>query len=438
MMRDRGAYSFTWVYLIVLVVLAYLIAGCTQPGGGTDGIPTGLMGGPGGCNSPESCEAYCKEHIEECTKSCQEHPDRCPAEAFGNHSRSSGTGFTAGPQAVVSRSTAGIPPASTATSASCGSSALTGKIRTISEKVLVNPPSTVRGVTWMTKILPMTNPFPGYYYTIGTAFGPATEGTMYSGEGRPSLRAGEYYCSFGFWESVPVGKGARMAAMTPDTLDLSQYDLTIFYTNVAGDSQYDVIQALPPLTMSEDQARAEFYSVFRKDFLNIDGRTMTREGDRLYQIAWNDSLASKDYWVVQIGTNYLAIGQGKVNYEESELAKKTRGGDPGTMWIQHSCRPCNSCLGWTDEKEFNKYCSKDSECLGELSCQSGYCLTPPEGQTSAPTLVTIAATVAPIVSPAAERAGNTGAPGSVCSSGTDCASGLSCKNGICAVPSGPV
>lgn len=436
MIRYRRACSYgCWFYLIALVVLTSMIAGCTQTGGGTDGIPTGLIGGPGGCNSPESCEAYCKEHIEECKKNCQEHPDRCPADAFSNHSSASGNGFSAGSvQAIAPRSTAGIPPASSATSASCGSSSLTGKIQSVREKVLVNPPSTVRGVTWMTKILPMTNPFPGYYYTIGTAFGPATEGTMYSGEGRPSLRAGEYYCSFGFWESVPVGKGARMAAMNPDTLDLSQYDLTIFYTNVAGDSQYDVINSLPSLTMSEDQARAEFYSVFRKDFLNIDGKTMTREGDRLYQIAWNDTPSSKDYWVVQIGTNYLAIGQGKVNYEESNLAKKTMGGDPGTMWIQHGCRPCNSCLGWTDEKEFNKYCSKDSECLGGLSCQGGYCLTPLEGQTITPTLVTTAATIA---SPAIEGSGNTGAPGSACSSGTDCASGLSCKSGICAVPSGP-
>ncbi len=427
MREDQGICRYRRIYLIILIVLACIIAGCMQPG---DGL-TGLTKGPGGCTSPESCEAYCKEHVAECEQSCREHPDRCPAGAL---SHPTGAGQV---QASTPRSTAGIPTASTATSASCGSSALTGKMRFVIDQVMVKPPSTFRGVGWMTKILPMTNPFPGYYYTIGTAFGPGTEGAMYSGEGRPVLRAGEYYCSIGFWESVPIGKGAGMAAMSQDTIDLSRYDLTIFYTNVAGDTQYDVIRSLPPLTMTEEQARTTFYSVFRKEFLNIDGRIMTKEGDRFYEIAWNDSLASKDYWVVQIGTGYLAIGQGKMNYEESAMAKRTMGGDPGTMWIQHGCRPCNSCLGWTDEKAFNKYCSKDSECLGGLSCQGGYCLASQPGQTSITPAATTPAPVDTISPQGTGGPGKTGAPGSACSSNADCASGLSCKGGTCAVPAGP-
>jgi hypothetical protein len=428
--------SFYGISLTILVLLCCVIAGCTQTGGVSSVKSPGLMGGPGGCNSPESCEAYCKVHIAECEQSCRDHPERCPAEAQQRHSGPVAGGMQGGQvTASIPRSTAGIPPASSATSASCSSPVLAGKLKSVIDRVMVNPPSSVRGVTWMTKILPTTNPFPGYYYTIGTAFGPATEGTMYSGEGKPALTPGQYYCSFGFWESVPAGKGAAMAAMNPDTIDLSRYDMTIFYTNVAGDSQYDVIQALPELTMTEEQARAEFYKVFRKEFLNIDNRIMTREGNRLYEIAWNDSPSSKDYWVVQIGTGYIAIGQGKVNYEESELAKKTMGGDPGTMWIQHACRPCNSCLGWTDEKEFNKYCSKEGECLGGLSCSGGYCVDPKSAAASSSS-----SPAAPTGAPADQGAGgpgNTGAPGSSCSGSTDCASGLTCKVGVCAVPGGP-
>jgi len=186
--------------------------------------------------------------------------------------------------------------------------------------------------------------------------------------------------------------------------------------------------------MTEDEARQSFYSVIKKSFMNIDGKPMVKTGN-MYQLMWKDSPASHDQWEVQIGTGYLNVGQGAVNYGETEYVMSTKGKDPGTLWTYHACRPCMNCGKWTEDTVLNKDCTKDADCLGGLSCSGGYCVDPKSAGSSAGASPAVTAGSA-----SAQGTGgpeNTGAPGSACGSGTDCASGLSCKSGICAVPSGP-
>lgn len=435
---------------VCVITLFLLVAGCLgnfQPPSNGQNHATGPKqpppggSGPGGCSSSDTCQAYCMNHIEECKLWCQGNPGYCPEIPSSQQGEIGGKSPGAvGTQSPHIADLSKIPPASTASSLACGDTAVTTKMMSVIRKTVVNPPSNVREITWMTKILPSTNPFPGYYYAIGTAFGPATEGTQWAGTGVPSLRQGEQYCSFGYWDSIPKGKGGQMGSESPSGINYGKYDLTIFCTNASGGSQYEVINSLPNLIMTEEQAKTYYYSVIRKDFLTIDNKPMTREGQKIYQMMWNDSAASRDHWVVQIGTGYIGIGQGRVNYEEALLAKKTLGGDPGTMWIFHGCRPCNSCLGWTDEKDFNKDCTADAQCLGGLSCNNGQCVAP-EVSVTVPTAITVEPVISPITpvgqegSPGTISIGGNG-PGSACKISSDCASGLSCTSGACSIPGG--
>jgi hypothetical protein len=219
-----------------------------------------------------------------------------------------------------------------------------------------------------------------------------------------------------------------MGEQSADLMDLTQYQLAVFYTNVTGKSQSAMINALPDLTMSEANAKAFFASKIKSSFINLDNKALTRSGNgKMYELIWHDSDNTQDYWDVQIGTGYIAIGQGKVYTAESQLQ-----GDPGTIWKYHACKPCENCENWGVEKTFNKDCSRDSDCLGGLSCNAGYCMKagalksqpqPGQGQAGAP-------------GSGSTGSGTTGGngPGSACKTIGDCASGLSCRNGACSIP----
>lgn len=408
----QGKKASVFAVLVALTVLACMTAGCTQTGSNSPGGP---VQGPGGCSSADTCGAYCQQHPAECEKYCADNPSACPA----------GMGKPA-----ASPSAAGEMGAGT----SCSDPVIKQKMGDVMNTVLVNPPAEARGINWMTKILPAGNPYAGSYYVIGTAFGPGIDDTRWSGEGAPQYTAGEFYCTFGYWDSIPKGKGAAFGTETPATFSTDRYDLTIFCANLSGRSQAAMTASLPPLKMTESEARKYFYSVIKKSFLNIDGKQMTRTGN-MYQMMWKDSPASHDQWEVQIGTGYINIGQGEVNYKETEYVASMQGRDPGTLWLYHGCRPCQNCGEWTKETVLNKDCTRDSDCLGGLSCSSGYCVDPKSVQKTSSSI-----TAAPANSPPARETGgqgNTGAPGSKCVTSADCASGLNCRDGTCAVPSGP-
>lgn len=406
--RRRSLYFLLMILLVILVVAA----GCVnQPGtapaaGGTGGNPSlGTMDGidgPGNCTSPEQCTAYCSAHQVVCEQYCRDHADIC--------SRFAGTPGTK-PAGAAEQGGFGAGTA-------CNTPALKQKMMNEINKILVSPPDTIRPPNWMTKILPAANPYPGYYYDLSTAFGPAVDSqkTAWSGVGEPPRTAGLDYYTVGYWEETPKGMGGHMGERTPDSMDLSQYQLAVFYTNVTGKSQSAMINALPDLTMSESDAKAFFALKIKKSFISLDNKVLTRSGNqKMYEVIWHDSDNTQDYWDVQIGTGYIAIGQGKVYSAESQLR-----GDPGTIWKYHACKPCENCDNWAAEKTFNKDCSRDSDCLGGLSCNEGYCLKPGAGQ------VPIAGSGSP---------GGNG-PGSSCKTTSDCGSGLSCTNALCSIPGG--
>jgi len=320
------------------------------------------------------------------------------------------------------------------TGTSCDTPAIKQKFTDQVNNILVSPPDSLRAPNWQTKILPAGNPYPGYYYDISTAFGPAidSQATAWSGTGEPPRTSGLDYYIIGYWEEIPKGKGGNLGEQSADSVDLSKYQLAVFYTNVSGKSQAAMINALPALTISESDAKAFFASKIKKSFINLDDKKLTRSGNqKMYEVIWHDSGNTQDYWDVQIGIGYIAIGQGQVYSAESQLQ-----GDPGTIWRYHACKPCENCDNWGVEKALNKDCSRDSDCLGGLSCSGGYCVDPKSAGTASAS--PSAAAVGTSSAAASGGPANTGAPGSACSSGTDCASGLSCKGGICAVPSGPV
>lgn len=401
-----------WVFLGVIVVLVCMIAGCTQTGSGTS---AGLTKGPGGCSSADTCSAYCQQHTAECEQYCRNDPTACSAATGATAAASSGQGEMG----------AGT---------SCSDTVIKQKMGDVMNTALVNPPAQARGINWMTKTLPAGNPFAGTYYVIGTAFGPGVDETGWQGEGAPQYTAGKMYCTFGYWDSTPKGKGATFGLETPSTFSTDKYDLMVFCANFSAPSQAAMAAALPPLTMSEEEARQYFYSVIKKSFISIDGKTMTKTGN-MYQLMWKDSAASHDQWEVQIGTGYINVGQGAVNYGETEYIMSMQGKDPGTRWTYHACRPCMNCGKWTEDTVLNKDCSKDADCLGGLSCSGGYCVDPKSAGISSSMSQNVAAGTTSVQG--TSGSGNTGAPGSACSASSDCASGLSCKGGTCAVPSGP-
>lgn len=413
MVTYRGVFSVPWIVLVILVVASCMIAGCSQPG--TSG-PAGAAKGPGGCDSAASCAAYCQQHTTECDQFCSANPAACGG-AMGGASKGavSGTGEMG----------AGT---------SCADDAIKQKMGAVMNQALVSPPAQARGINWMTKTLPAGNPFAGTYYVIGTAFGPGVDETGWQGEGAPQYSAGKMYCTFGYWDSVPKGKGAMLGLETPSTFNTDKYDLMVFCANFSAPSQAAMAAALPPLTMSEEEARQYFYSVIRKDFINIDGKTMTKTGN-MYQLMWKDSPASHDHWEVQIGHGYINIGQGAVNYGETEYVMSLRGQDPGTRWTYHACRPCMNCGKWTETTELNKDCIQSNDCIGGLTCSGGYCVDPKSAGSSSTSPAP--ATIGGAAPTGAAGPGNTGAPGASCSGSTDCASGLTCKGGICAIPGGP-
>jgi hypothetical protein len=299
------------------------------------------------------------------------------------------------------------------------------KMMTEINTILVSPPDTLRPPNWMTKVLPASNPYPGYYYDLSTAFGPAvdSQNTAWSGVGEPPRAAGLDYYTVGYWQEIPKGLGADMGEKTPDSIDFSQYQLAVFYTNVTGKSQSAMINALPDLTITESEAKAFFASKIKKSFINLDNKALTRSGNqKMYEVTWHDSDSTQDYWDVQIGIGYIAIGQGKVYTEESQLK-----GDPGTIWKYHACKPCENCENWAVEKTFNKDCSRDTDCLGGLSCNAGYCMKPGSGQGQLPQ------STGPVTSPGSGPSAGDG-PGSACKTTGDCGSGLSCSNGVCTIP----
>jgi hypothetical protein len=301
----------------------------------------------------------------------------------------------------------------------CDTDAIREKMYGEIAKILVTPPASTPPVNWMTKILPAGNPYPGYYYTLSTAFGPAIDaqkGNTWSGEGEPPRTPGLDYYTVGFWDEKPKGNGATLGEQSPESLDVSRYQLAVFYTNVSAPSQAATINALPDLTMSEAEAKAFFASKIKKSFIDLEGKILTKPMSKIYEVRWHDSSDTQDYWDVQIGTGYIAIGQGKVYTDESMLQ-----GDPGTMWRYHACRPCANCADWTVETTFNKDCTKDVDCIGGLSCSGGNCMKPGSGSS---------------ISSGNAGASTGKAPGSPCSTAADCGSGLSCTNSICSIPGG--
>jgi len=302
----------------------------------------------------------------------------------------------------------------------CDSDIARAKMNAVIDKVLVSPPASTPPANWMTKILPAGNPYPGYYYSLSVAFGPAIDaqkGTAWSGEGEPPRTPGLDYYTVGVWDEVPKGAGATLGEQSPESLDLARYQLAVFYTNVSAPSQAAMINALPDLTMSEAEAKAFFASKIKKSFIDLEGKTLSKAGPKMYEVRWHDSDNTQDYWDVQIGTGYIAIGQGKVYTDESLLQ-----GDPGTMWRFHACRPCINCADWTKETAFNHDCTGSADCIGGLTCSSGYCVKPGAGSA---------------VSGSSSGGSTMGkGPGASCSSAGDCGSGLSCTNNVCTIPMG--
>ena len=403
----NSLWRFNPVLPVILLIIIVLTAGCTNTGNasstpGTVATQGGTMtaiDGPNHCRSIEECAAFCSANHEVCDQFCRERPDVCSGFAPTQHPTASG------------------PMAGTA----CDYPIIRQKMSAVIARTIINQPLSTPPPNWMTKILPASNPYPGYYYSLSLAFGPAIDAQKaiaWSGEGEPPRAPGLDYYTVGFWEEVPKGNGGRMGEATPDSIDLSRYQLAIFYTNVTGASQAAMINALPNLAMSEAEAKAFFASKIKSSFLNLDNKVLTRSGNnKMYEVMWHDSDNTQDYWDVQIGTGYIAIGQGKVYTAESLLA-----GDPGTVWRYHACKPCANCNDWTVENSFAKDCTKNADCLGGLSCQAGYCIKPIPGQVT--------------TGGAAGGSQQGKGPGSSCSSTSDCGSGLSCTGGVCSVTGG--
>jgi hypothetical protein len=350
-----------------------------------------------GCKTKEECDGFCQANHDVCDKFCAEYPDVCNAMRPKE----------AGAQAAEKEK------AMTAELSKCRQETIKQKMKTVIDNAVVNPPEEIHEVNWMTKILPAGNPYPGYYYDISTAFGPAIDeavvkGQEWSGEGEPPMAEGKFHYSFGFWDEVPKGKGATLGQETPESIDFSKYQLAIFYTDQSG-AQDKMISALPSLTMTEAKAKEFFYSVFKKSFINIDQKTLIKKGDKFYEAKWKDSDKTNDYWDVQLGEGYIAIGQGKVYSEESSLA-----GNVGTVWLYTGCKPCQGCDEWTKGTVLNKDCTQDSDCRSGLSCNGGYCVKGTEVQ----------------------GAESQGGPGAKCTTSSNCGSGLSCKNSVCSIPTG--
>lgn len=202
-----------------------------------------------GCSSDDECRIFCESNHEICDKFCTEYPEACP-------------NIKRGPDKSEIPEGAGGPMAGT----ECSNPILIAKMKTVIDNALINPPAKIENLNWMTKILPVNNPYPGYYYDISTAFGPAIDaiiGTTWNGQGEPPMAPGKFHYSFGYWDDTPKGKGATLGQETPDTIDFSKYKIAIFYTNYTG-SQDKMISSLPSLKMSESDAKNFFYSVFKK------------------------------------------------------------------------------------------------------------------------------------------------------------------------------
>ena len=143
-------------------------------------------------------------------RSCRDHADVCsqfsaaPSETQPSQTPFEERGFGAG--------------------TACDTPAIKEKLMAEINKILVSPPATLNPPNWMTKILPASNPYPGYYYDLSTAFGPAidTKVTGWSGTGEPPKIAGLDYYTVGYWEEIPKGMGGHMGEQTPDTIDFSR------------------------------------------------------------------------------------------------------------------------------------------------------------------------------------------------------------------------
>jgi hypothetical protein len=403
---------FPYFLLVVFLTVLLAAAGCTSPSGTVPAA--GGITGPNNCTSITECAAYCSAHQDVCEQYCRDHADVCSRLGSAPGQKPSGPTGQSGQTDF-------------ATGTACDTPAVKQKMMTEINKILVTPPDSIRAPNWQTKILPAGNPYPGYYYDLSTAFGPAIDSqkTAWTGVGEPPRVAGLDYYIIGYWDEKPKGISGHMGEKTPDSMDFSQYQLAVFYTNVTGKSQAAMIGALPALTMSESDAKAYFASKIKKSFINLDNKELTRSGNqKMYEVIWHDSDNTQDYWDVQIGVGYIAIGQGKIYSAESQLQ-----GDPGTIWKYHACKPCENCDDWTVEKAFNKDCSRDSDCLAGLSCSAGYCVKPGSGQSQSQQ------NTGQVTTPGSGSTGGNG-PGSACKTSGDCASGLSCTNGACSIPGG--
>lgn len=403
---------FPYFLIVICLTILLAVAGCTNPSGTVPG--TGGITGPNNCASIAECAAYCSAHQDVCEQYCRDHADVCSRFSGAQSQRPTGPTGQSG-------------QADFATGTACDTPAVKQKMMTEINKILVTPPDSIRAPNWQTKILPAGNPYPGYYYDLSTAFGPAIDSqkTAWTGVGEPPRAAGLDYYIIGYWEEKPKGISGHMGEKLPDSIDFSQYQLAVFYTNVTGKSQAAMIDALPALTISESDAKAYFASKIKKSFINLDNKELTRSGNqKMYEVIWHDSDNTQDYWDVQIGVGYIAIGQGKVYSAESQLQ-----GDPGTIWKYHACKPCENCDDWTVEKAFNKDCSRDSDCLAGLSCSAGYCVKPGSGQSQSQQ------NTGQVATPGSGSISGNG-PGSACKTSGDCGSGLSCTNGVCSIPGG--
>jgi len=208
---------------MVLVVL--IVAGCVNPTGTT--VPAinssgtvGNINGPGNCKSCEECTVYCSANHNACDQYCREHAEIC--NRLGSP----------GQKPLSGELGSGEFGAGTA----CDTPVIKKKMMTEINKILVSPPDYLRPPNWMTKILPASNPYPGYYYDISTAFVPAIDAqtSAWSGVGEPPRTAGLDYYTVGYWEEIPKGVSGQMGEKTTDLIDLSQYQLAVFYTNVTG------------------------------------------------------------------------------------------------------------------------------------------------------------------------------------------------------------
>jgi hypothetical protein len=389
----------------MLGIAVVIVSGCTgqSPGVGTNvSDALDIAAKELGCKSVTECDAFCQANHDVCDAFCAKYPDVCAKMAPGREAAI----------AASKPNETGPPPLTT-----CQQDPIISKMKTVINNALATPLADLHEVNWMTKILPSTNPYPGYYYVLSCAFGPAVDdaitagpGGGWSGEGEPPLKEGEFHYSFGIWDEISKEKGATLGTETPAGLDFSKYQLAIFYTNQKG-SQDQMINALPPLAMSEAQAKEYFYTVFKKSFVNLDQKTMSNKGGKFYEAVWHDSDKTNDYWDVQIGEGYIAIGQGKVYTAETALA-----GNVGTTWVYTGCKPCVGCEEWTKGTALNHDCTADANCKTGFHCANGYC---------------------DLGAPGSSTGGSgTGKPGSPCSSAANCDSGLSCTNSVCTAPAG--